>query len=439
MRREFNRNFLSLLHFDFPYFAEPDDGCRDELGLLKWKRNGNVKFCGNEIPYDEQFTPKFGYRCMKSTDSTTYLLGTGSTDIFNLRMGGNYIIEMFIYPKGDGNLFTLYSGSNAVFILKISASKLQLTQGSNEMITSSSSITLNTWQHIALKMSGKYGDAEFYINGNKDSASGSFDMLTNITSARLGGFNGYIDEFLFSTKSSVTVPSEPYKGILDFKTMGGAGNSKHGAANFSTANSNLIINTCAEVKTITSNTIFTFQNTKTGTHGNFSNNDEVMLITREGLYSLRRIKNISGSTITLDSPVDEFDLNLNAAKSINVIQVPNYSSFNLGANVTIKPCQNFGIVIFRVAGNCVINGKILTHGTYKAREDLLQMCNAELPERFLMNTNGGVFIICGDTFTASSSARLGGDYSGESKGGVGAKKSNGTNGGAGYGRRRSVL
>ena len=367
---------------------------------------------------------------MKTTDATTYLTGTGGTEIFNMSDAKKYMLEMFIYPKGDGNIFTLYSGSSAAFTLKISSSKLQTVQGSYTA-TSASNLTLNAWQHIAVKINN--GDLNLYINGTESGTNALFAELTNITSARLGGFNGYIDEFLFSTKSNVTVPTEPQKGILDFDSFGGKGNAKHGAANFTSQNSNLIINTCANIKTITSAQVFTYENLKTNTHGDFAAGDEILLITREGLYSFRHVKTISGNTITLDEPVTEYDFNLQAAKSINIIKVPNYSSFVLGANVILKPCQDFGLVVFRVSGNCTINGQILTHGSYKAREDLLTMCNADLPERFLMNTNGGAIIICGDTFTASTNARIGGDYSGDNTGGVGAKKSNGTNGGAGYG------
>lgn len=430
MRREFNKKFLSLLHFDFPYFAENGDGCRDEIGRINWERAGGVKFCGSEIPYDEEFAPKFGYRCMKTTDSTTYLLGTGGTEIFNINSAKNFIVEAFIYPINDGNILALYSGSSALFTLKIASGKLQVICGV-ENITSTNNLTLNQWQHIAVKISGNR--AALFINGTQDGEDSFICELENISSARLGGFNGYIDEFLFSTKSSVIVPEESYKGTLDINTMGGTGDSKHGAANYTAANSNLVINTCASIKTITSPQIFTYENLKTNTHGDFAAGDEILLITRTGLYSFRHVKTISGNTITLDSPVTEFDFNLNASGSINIIKVPNYSSFTLGQNVILKPCQNFGLVVFRVKNNCTINGKILTHGTYIAREDLLQMTHSDLPERFLMNTNGGVIIICGGTFSASSNARIGGDYSGDNKGGVGARKSNGTNGGAGYG------
>lgn len=429
MRREFDKKFLSLLHFDFPYFNEPGDGCRDEIGRINWERVGSVKFCGSEIPYDEEFTPKFGYRCMKTTDSAAYLLGTGGTEIFNMQEGNNYVIECFVYVKGDGNILALYSGSSAVFTLKIASNKLQVVN-SLDTITGTDTIGLNSWKHVAVKISGTR--LTLHING-LECGSGDFESIENISSVRLGGFDGYIDEFLYSTKSTVDALDEPHKGILDINSMGGYGDSKHGSANYTAANSNLVINTCANIKTITSPQIFTYENLKTNTHGDFAVNDEILLITREGLYSFRHIKSISGNTITLDSPVTEFDFNLNAAKSINIIKVPNYSSFTLGENVILKPCQNFGLVVFRVKDNCTINGQILTHGSYIAREDLLQMTHSDLPERFLMNTNGGVMILCGGTFTASSNARIGGDYSGAGKGGVGAKKSNGTNGGAGYG------
>ena len=240
MRREFNKNYLSLLHFDFPYFAEKGDGCRDEIGFINWERTSGVKFCGSEIPYDEQFAPKFGYRCMKTTDAATYLLGTGSTEIFNMSDAKKYIIEMFIYPKDDGNILALYSGSNAAFVLKIASSKLQTVQGSTTT-TSTNNLTLNQWQHIAVKINNS--DISLFINGT-ESDSNAFTSINNISSVRLGGFNGYIDEFLFrENETDITVPAEPHKGILDINAMGGTGDSKHGSANYTSANNNLVINT----------------------------------------------------------------------------------------------------------------------------------------------------------------------------------------------------
>ena len=325
MRREFNKNYLSLLHFDFPYFAEPGDGCRDEINLVNWKRIGDVKFAGAEIPNDETFTPKFGYRCMKTTDNTTYLLGTGNTEIFNIRSDKNFMIEAFIYPKGDGNILALYSGSSAAFTLKIASNKLQVICDVDN-ITSTNNLTLNQWQHIAVKISGNRAD--LYVNGTQGGSDSLLCKLENISSARLGGFNGYIDEFLFSTKSSVEVPSEPYKGTLDINSMGGYGDGKHGFANYNTGNSNLVINTCANVKTISSPQVFSYENLKTNTHSDFEVGDEILLITRTGLYSFRHIKSKSGNTITLDENISEFNFNL--SESVNIIKVPNYSNFVLG-------------------------------------------------------------------------------------------------------------
>ena len=51
-RRKFRGNLKSLLHFDYPYYLEPGDGCRDEIGLMTWTRQGGTKFVGTEIPND---------------------------------------------------------------------------------------------------------------------------------------------------------------------------------------------------------------------------------------------------------------------------------------------------------------------------------------------------------------------------------------------------
>ena len=86
----------SLLHFDYPYFNEPNDGLGDEVSGEVWTRVGNTKLAGNEIPYDVQGTPKFGYRCAYFPDTTSAIQGTNASGIFNLSPSGNYEIEAFI-------------------------------------------------------------------------------------------------------------------------------------------------------------------------------------------------------------------------------------------------------------------------------------------------------------------------------------------------------
>ena len=89
---------LTLLHFDYPYYAEPYDGLRDEIRGNVWIRNGGVKLAGSEIPADEIVTgvPKFGYRCLHSTNEQTYIESVSPLDTIIGDEGLN--ITFHIYP-----------------------------------------------------------------------------------------------------------------------------------------------------------------------------------------------------------------------------------------------------------------------------------------------------------------------------------------------------
>ena len=92
-----------------------------------------------------------------------------------------------------------------------------------------------------------------------------------------------------------------------------------------------------------------------------------------------------------------------------------------------------GIAAFRVKGNCIINGSIITHGLGMPRTDMLQLTHAGLIDTFLPGQGGGIFIVCGGTLTLASGSRLGAAWDGSAKGGSPVSKNKGGNGGAGYG------
>ena len=452
-RREFDRHYKSLLHFDFPYYAEPGDGCRDEINIISWKRVGNIKFAGVEIPNDEVFAPKFGYRCMHSTGAGTYLSGTGGTEIFNLSCKKRYTIEFFINAQGAGDIFALYSGNNKIFAISLNSSN-QITITGGSVPANHAALTLNSWQHAAINIYN--GMIRTFVNGTMLSNVRFSDFLDGVNEVRLGGFNGYLDEFLFTTgaEENIIIPTEPHKGILDIESIGGYGDGRHGIGEFTAKNNNLRINTVAGVKKIIDSSTFIIYHHHAHTHGGITEGDELFIIVKYktagnfqdlGLYAFRHVKNITGTTITLDSPITEFAFTPEELNNycIHVYKVPNYEKFTLGENVILKPrihtadakiCPE-GLIIFRVKGDCTINGKIITHGTNASfpRQDNLQMTNSDLLDRFLCNTNGGVIIICGGKFTAGENARIGGDYPGNSKGGIPALKSVGGPGGSGYG------
>ena len=80
----------SILHFDYPYYAEPGDGLGDEASSETWTRVGNTNLAGVEAPYDVQGAPKFGYRCAYFPDTSSSITGTNTSGIFDLSPSGDY-------------------------------------------------------------------------------------------------------------------------------------------------------------------------------------------------------------------------------------------------------------------------------------------------------------------------------------------------------------
>ena len=70
-------------------------------------------------------------------------------------------------------------------------------------------------------------------------------------------------------------------------------------------------------------------------------------------------------------------------------------------------------IVFRCKGNCTVNGKLITRSlSHPGRSDSLTMTHAQLIDRFLVGRGGGVWIVCGGTFSAPGSARIGSEWSG---------------------------
>ncbi|MBQ7594089.1 MAG: C-type lectin domain-containing protein [Synergistaceae bacterium] len=557
----------SLLHFDYPYFNEPNDGLGDEVSGETWTRIGNTKLAGNEIPYDVQGTPKFGYRCAYFPDVNSSIRGTNTSGIFNLSPSGSYEIEAFVKYSGAGNIFTIGD-----LILSVNSSR-QLTLLSE---TSTTTLTANIWQHILLRL--KKGTAKVFLDG-VEILSASMTSSVSPSTVTLGGFIGYMDEFCFKHSAGTgapIVPTQPYSGKLNVNKVGGFGTGSDGDVTIS-ANSQInsygIINSlsgdyynghtfkvfttssktwaqakaaCEEIGghlvTITSaekqafietlidsnvsywigaygnNTNLEYQwvtgeewdydnwdegqpdivsmyvyiwanhnfkwddvgnnasmssficewdyipDAKTFSVSSWSNGiytpavgSEVMIhITAPrsttgaeypfvGFYAFRKIKSLNGTVITLNKEIDatngdDFTLSNSLLEDyyVQVITIPNFASLTLNAGITITPLTwgtstGGGIVAFRCLGDCTINGSILTHGYGAARYDLQQMTHSKLIDRFLFNKGGGIYITCGGTFTASSSARIGASWDGSAGAGRGVTRSRGTDGGAGYG------
>lgn len=138
---------------------------------------------------------------------------------------GDFTIECFVYPLGDGSsaLDVIGQGANGFNLwLSNAPHKLKFSQVSvADIIAGSATISNNAWTHIRAIRSGT--SLKTFVNGVVDgSATSSANLNSSSTSvgARPGSasgdhFNGYIDEvrllkgFALGT-ANFTPPSAPY-------------------------------------------------------------------------------------------------------------------------------------------------------------------------------------------------------------------------------------
>ncbi len=434
-RRSHSSHILSLLHFNYPYFAEPGDGLTDEIGTFTWARSGNVKLVGSESPADAIIagTPKFGYRCLHSDSSSDCIIGTRSTALTMTQ----FEVSFWIRPtlSSTGNIMLFNNSTTGVLTLIINAErKLSLTSSSLGInFATTTSLALNTWSYVRIQVSTS--TASITINNANESAATLPDSATSLTfnKIQLGGFSGQLDEFILRDTFSSGLPTEPEKAVCNALELGGFG---IGASGNVTLTANCIMNSVATFTATKGNNSTGYYCTLQGTgrFGDFSAGQEVMIINpRTGEYTFRFIESYGSGRIRFRSDIPTSLTEENT----QIIQVGHFNSLTVNAGVTISPLTwngfGGGIVAFRCKGDCTINGSIITSGKGRPRTDMLQITHSKLIDNFITNTGGGIFITCGGTFTAGSSARLGATWSGEGKGGSYVLKSKGNPGGAGYG------
>lgn len=444
--RKFASNIKSLLHFDFPYYLENNDGLRDEVSSEKFTRN-NVKFVGTEIPNDEIIpgTPKFGYRCPSFSGANSFISATNNTGIFTLNENGNYEFGFFIRVNAHtaNRVLALKNNSGSYdFAFTINNDGNFLLGG----VTSSTRITLNTWEYILIRIANK----KFYVFMNRTQIiTGDFNGA-ECSSLELGGFFGQIDEFIFKhgASSNTTAPTEPQKALGDINSFGGFGTGRHGSQNITTQDNK--INSYGIIKTASGKNI-TVNSWTNGAINNVSLapsvGDEVMIhvslsksteFSNTGNFAFRKIAAVNGTTITLDSEIDEFDLpSLLERYYVQVITVPNFIDLTVQENAKIIPLQfnaenGGGIIAFRCSSSCKIFGQIISFNYGGPRNDNLQLTHANIIENFVLNYGGNIFIAAKE-FSATSTARIGAAWDGSNKGGTSSNKNPGTNGGSGYG------
>lgn len=421
-------NIYALFHFDYPYIYESGDGLHDEVTGRNdiFKRTGNVKFAGHEtaeLITDE--APLWGYRCPYFPDENAKIECTDMR-LLPIIKRASFECEFFVKFKvlTNGDIFNL----SEIFKITLSANSIKMT-GTEENF----SVNINTWYHVRLRF--YQGEITLFIDGTKflNANSGALSLVEKIS---IGGFNGYIDELVFRVPpfNNNSRPDYPYQAYLDVNLIGGFGNASLGDVVIS---SNCKINTQGIILSSVGSSLQMVK-WNNGKFGAAKVGDEVLLIVAEkkgsdendiGRYAFRRIKAINTTTsFTLEYPVNEFDLE-NAVKNYKVyaVVIPEFKNLTIEAGATIS--ANLGVVALRVAEDFILRGKIITSDDGPTRSDLLQMTHSNLIDRFLLNRGGGIFITCGGTFSASSTARLGGSWDGANKGG----NNENPDGGAGYG------
>ena len=431
--RSYSSHIKSLLHFNYPYYAEAGDGLGDEIDAFTWTRSGSAKLCGSEIPADLIIsgTPKFGYRCLHTESNSDFITGTSSASLSLSELECSLWIRLT--ATGTGNILQLKSGSSVILTLSVNASN-QITVASSALEVNYSvnqAISLNAWTHIRMQVSAS--TVSIFING---AASGSVSTnksaIPAFNTITLGGLHGEIDEFVLRDAFTSGLPTEPEKAVCNVSDLGGFGSGKLGDV---TLNAACVMNTSAKAALSSGKTQISASYARAGKFGSFAAGNEVMLLNMEtGEYECRTISETSGSALKVSEAFTMFN---NGTQIFQVIQIPHFNSLIVNAGITISPNAwdgySGGIIAFRVKGNCTINGNIITSGKGRPRTDLLQITHSKLIDQFITNTGGGIFIACGGTFTAPSTARLGAAWDGSAKAGVGGVKTNGTNGGAGYG------
>ena len=442
-RRNFDPAIKSLLHFDYPYFNEPNDGLGDEIGLETWTKNGTVSLYGTEIPRAGACAPKFGYRCLRTYKGSVQC--DNESDIWNLTSNGSYEIEMFVQFANvtiEQNIFSLMDTEKTTAILKLSLTTSGLlnfvSSGLGAESTSGmTALTKNIWYHILVRISG--GRARVYLDGHLELATAlSPETELAVGQVRIGNdlskYNVFIDEFVFrhsAGKGLPKIPTEPYNAYLDEENIGGYGTGSDGDKVIAES---MTMNTCGTISAVNDSTALTVSDITEGDCV-FANGSEVLIhvtaplsttvaeYPSTGLYEFRKITSVSdtddGKSITIDKSIDTengdtftLDSTLLETYKVQVISVPNYNTLTINAEATVTPTEGSGIVVFRCKGDCTINGKILTSGYGLIRYDMIQMTHSQMIDRFMITQGGGIYIVCGGTLRLDETARLGASWSG---------------------------
>ena len=343
-KRKF-KNMLSLVHFNFPYYGEPNDGLNDEVGVISWSNTNGAALAGSEIPKAVTYAPKFGYRCLYMATKAAYITGTFPVDYLDLTLTNRLEIEFFMKPlsatisaddivtvEGADNSYSFYyDEESATFKFRIGTT-----------IFDAGTIDTSIYNHIKISINTTY--VNIFVNGASIFSGTYAEHVIRTTRITLGKIAGAIDEFVIRKSNTL---------------YGIGGDGKHGELNL-TAKATTNINTVAQITNITNSKTFTIDyttdTTTIGYHGEFTVGDELLIkvnllgatdtsptTTESGLYCIRKITSLSdeGLTVTVNKPITEFTFNNDIIEEGNynytVCLIPNYTSVTIGANATIAP------------------------------------------------------------------------------------------------------
>lgn len=209
------------------------------LALLHFDgANGSTAFTDSS-PFNRNFATRFGTPVISTAQSkfggSSLLLDGGSSiranDAANLELlDSDFTFEFFVYPTSALNNVWLVSrwetGNLAYQIYTNGSGKIayhfnKADGGNSVLATSTTTIPINVWTHIAIVKSGN--NIKVYINGVLDGSSGSAagSMLDGTSRLIIGswptggsGLVGYMDQFRLRKEAmylaDFTPPNAPF-------------------------------------------------------------------------------------------------------------------------------------------------------------------------------------------------------------------------------------
>lgn len=140
-------------------------------------------------------------------------------DANSLDLTTSYTVEAWIYPTSVSG-YQVIAGKGSNYQVRLGGSRLEFITSTGTGPTSGSTITANTWYHVAFTYSS--GTARIYINGKLDAQSTSQSATANTSVLEIGTlFNGKIDEVRVSNSERYATNFTPSRRVdIDSNTVG---------------------------------------------------------------------------------------------------------------------------------------------------------------------------------------------------------------------------